>query len=143
MGSSRRTVILENSMDITCPPEVVFDYLTDTSNEFEWNPKTKRVQKLTDGPIGLRTRYEGAWVKGDSMLIRMAPSPFNTSLDMGRSPCSTRDIRRIQVATKLSGDLWTRGLAGNLDRDEYREHLLNHKREDLVLPFWKFLFRKA
>jgi uncharacterized protein YndB with AHSA1/START domain len=69
MSSGRGTVILENSVDVARPPEVVFDYVTDISNEFEWNPKTKRVEKLTDGPIGLRTRYEGEWIKGDPMLV--------------------------------------------------------------------------
>lgn len=35
----------------------------------EWNPRTRRIDKLTDGPVGLGTRYEGEWVKGDPMTI--------------------------------------------------------------------------
>ena len=37
--------------------------------EPEWNPRTRRIDKLTDGPIGLGTRYQGEWIKGDPMTI--------------------------------------------------------------------------
>jgi hypothetical protein len=43
--------------------------VTDISREFEWNPRTRRVAKLTDGPVGAGTRWEGEWVAGDPMLI--------------------------------------------------------------------------
>ena len=43
--------------------------MTDIGREFEWNPRTKRVAKLTDGPVGAGTRWEGEWVAGDPMLI--------------------------------------------------------------------------
>jgi Polyketide cyclase / dehydrase and lipid transport len=61
--------VVDCGIEIDRPPEDVFDYVTDISREFEWNPRTKRVVKLTDGPIGAGTRWEGEWVAGDPMLI--------------------------------------------------------------------------
>ncbi len=54
----RRTAVIEAATDIQCPAEVVFGYCSDHTNEIEWNPEMRRVAKLTDGPIGVGTRYE-------------------------------------------------------------------------------------
>ena len=62
-------VIVENAVDIRRSPEEVFDYCTDILREPEWNPRTRRVGKLTEGPIGLGTRFEGEWIKGNPMVI--------------------------------------------------------------------------
>jgi uncharacterized protein YndB with AHSA1/START domain len=62
-------VIVENAVDIRRSPEEVFDYCTDIVREPEWNPRTRRVDKLTEGPIGLGTRFEGEWIKGSPMVI--------------------------------------------------------------------------
>ncbi|SRR6266545_3997738 len=62
-------VIVETPVDIRRSPEQVFDYCTDVLREPEWNPRTRRVQKLTEGPIGLGTRFEGEWIKGNPMVI--------------------------------------------------------------------------
>jgi uncharacterized protein YndB with AHSA1/START domain len=64
-----RGAVIENAVEIRRPPEDVFDYCTDLGREPEWNPRTRRIEKLTGGPIGLGTRYEGEWVKGDPMTI--------------------------------------------------------------------------
>jgi hypothetical protein len=62
-------VIVENVVDIRRSPEEVFDYCTDILREPEWNPRTRRVEKLTEGPVGLGTRFEGEWIKGSPMVI--------------------------------------------------------------------------
>jgi hypothetical protein len=59
-------VIIQNAVEIRRSAEDVFDYCTDLSREPEWNPKTRRIEQVTGGPIGLGTRYEGEWVKGDA-----------------------------------------------------------------------------
>jgi uncharacterized protein YndB with AHSA1/START domain len=69
VGSGRRGVVIEHAVDIQRSPDDVFDYCTDLRREPEWNPRTRRIQKLTDGPIGLGTRYRGEWIKGDPMTI--------------------------------------------------------------------------
>jgi uncharacterized protein YndB with AHSA1/START domain len=43
------------------PPEEVFDYCSDLRSELQWNPKVKYVEKLTDGPVRIGTRYRARW----------------------------------------------------------------------------------
>ena len=74
------------AVEIGRSPEDVFDYVTDIGREFEWNPRTKRVAKLTDGPIGAGTRWKGEWVAGDPMFIDYVASDRPTSWrSIGRS----------------------------------------------------------
>jgi hypothetical protein len=67
--SERGWVTLENAAEIARSPEDVFDYLTDISNEVEWNPRTRRVEKLTPGPIGPGTRFGAEWIKGNPTVV--------------------------------------------------------------------------
>lgn len=53
--------IIRNSVVIRCTPEEAFDYLSDHRAELEWNPKCTVMEKLTDGPVGLGTRYRARW----------------------------------------------------------------------------------
>ncbi len=62
-------VVVEDSVEIARPPEVVFDYCTDLEHETEWNPRTRSVEKLTEGPVRLGTRFRAEWVKGDPALV--------------------------------------------------------------------------
>lgn len=66
---TRGVAEVENVIEIARLPEVVFDYWVDLAREPEWNPKARRVQKLTEGPIGLGTRFEAEYLKGDTMTI--------------------------------------------------------------------------
>jgi uncharacterized membrane protein len=63
--------VVENAVDIARSAEDVFDYCTDLTREPEWNPKAKRVEKVTAGPIGLGTRYEAEFLKGNPMTIEL------------------------------------------------------------------------
>jgi len=60
VSTRTREVIVENTVEIARAPEEVFDYCTDLSREPEWNPRTRYVEKLTDGPVGLGTRHRGS-----------------------------------------------------------------------------------
>ncbi|KRF28198.1 hypothetical protein ASG91_06865 [Phycicoccus sp. Soil802] len=62
-------------MILACTPEVAFDYLSDHRAELEWNPKCQSMEKLTDGPVGLGTRYKAKW-KG-SPYIEMETVAFD------------------------------------------------------------------
>jgi hypothetical protein len=53
--------VISNSVEIRCTPEEAFDYLSDHRNELEWNPGIESIGKLTDGPVGLGTRYLAKW----------------------------------------------------------------------------------
>jgi uncharacterized protein YndB with AHSA1/START domain len=61
--------VVENSVDVRASPEEVFDYWVELTREHEWNPKLRRVEKLTDDPIGAGARFQAEFLKGDSMLI--------------------------------------------------------------------------
>ena len=53
---------LRNDFVVKCTPEEAFDYLSDLSNEPEWNPDMcQSVEKLTEGPVGLGTRFKAKW----------------------------------------------------------------------------------
>ena len=54
--------VISNSVEIRCTPEEAFDYLSDHRSELEWNPGIESIDKLTDGPIGLGTRYLAKWM---------------------------------------------------------------------------------
>ena len=59
--------VIRNSVILRCAPEVVFDYLSDLRAELEWNPNCEGMEKLTDGPVGLGTRYRAKW-KGSPVV---------------------------------------------------------------------------
>ena len=67
-------MVIEHAVEIRRSPDEVFDYCTDLRREPEWNPRTRRIEKLTDGPIGLGTRYLGEWIRGDPMTIEFVGS---------------------------------------------------------------------
>jgi hypothetical protein len=52
-----RTVVIEAQADIQRSAEDVLDYCSDPTNEPGWNLKMTTVEQLTEGPIGLGTRY--------------------------------------------------------------------------------------
>ncbi len=53
--------VIKNSVILRCSPEVAFDYLSDLRAELEWNPRCQGMEKLTEGPVGLGTRYRAKW----------------------------------------------------------------------------------
>ena len=56
---------------IEAPPEAVFDYLADARNEPHWLPGAKRVMKATDGPVDLRTRFEGEYARAGRVALEL------------------------------------------------------------------------
>ena len=60
--------LIENEIDIKRSPEDVFDYCSDHTHELEWNPKMRVVNKLSDGPIGVGTRYEMQFIPGRPLV---------------------------------------------------------------------------
>jgi hypothetical protein len=63
-GEGPRAAIVENTVGIESSPEDVFDYCVDLSHQSERNPKLRRVAKLTDGPLGVGTRYKAEFTPG-------------------------------------------------------------------------------
>jgi uncharacterized protein YndB with AHSA1/START domain len=52
-------------------PEDVFDYCSDLRSELEWNPKVKYIEKLTDGPVGVGTRYRARWANSGPTTVEV------------------------------------------------------------------------
>lgn len=67
--------VIENRVQIDCSPEDVFDYLVDLRNELEWNPDAQSMEKLSDGPIGVGTRFLAKWKQ--SQLIEVECTRFD------------------------------------------------------------------
>ena len=61
--------VVDRSVDVDASPEAVFDYCVDLTREHEWNPKLRRVEKLTVDPIAAGTRFNAQFLKGDPMTI--------------------------------------------------------------------------
>jgi Polyketide cyclase / dehydrase and lipid transport len=53
--------VISNSVEIRCSSEEAFDYLSDHRSELEWNPGIESIDKITDGPVGLGTKYRAKW----------------------------------------------------------------------------------
>jgi len=56
--------LIENVIEIARSPEDVFDYLSDLGNEVRWNPDCLSVEQLTDGPVGVGTKFRAKWKQG-------------------------------------------------------------------------------
>jgi hypothetical protein len=84
--------IIEHTVDIHEPPEEVFDYCSDLTREHEWNPKLKHVEKLSDGPAGVGTRYRADFISGDPMTIEYV------QFDRPTAWATVGDSHRLQVS---------------------------------------------
>ena len=56
--------LIENTIEIARTREDVFDYLSDLGNEVRWNPDCLTMEQLTDGPVGVGTRFRAKWKQG-------------------------------------------------------------------------------
>jgi uncharacterized protein YndB with AHSA1/START domain len=58
-------VLIETSVDIAKPPDVVYAYLADVTKHGEWSPKAYRVEDVS-GPVAQGTTFTSyGWVPGD------------------------------------------------------------------------------
>ena len=55
-------VHIEGDIVINRTPEEVFDFVADERNEPRYNPKMRLAEKISDGPIGLGTRFRAQTV---------------------------------------------------------------------------------
>jgi len=61
--------VIRSSVVARCTPEEAFDFLVDVRNEREWNPDMASVEKLTDGAVGIGTRYRAKWRSAPTSLV--------------------------------------------------------------------------
>lgn len=48
---------ITEELHLDCPPEVAFDAIADVRNETDWNDDVARADLITDGPIGLGSKF--------------------------------------------------------------------------------------
>ena len=56
-----RALSYSTDMVIRRSPEDVFDFCSDLRSELQWNPNAKYIEKVTDGSVGVGTRYRARW----------------------------------------------------------------------------------
>ena len=110
---------VRGSLEIARPVEAVFDFVADQSNEPTYNPEMTASVKVTDGPIGVSTRFEA------SVLSRGKPLPVTvefTGFDRPRRIDSRNTMPGaiveghmqfdpIPTGTRMSWD-WTMTMGG-------------------------------
>jgi carbon monoxide dehydrogenase subunit G len=62
---AKGTVLIDRPLDH------VFDYLSDARNEPHWLPGAERVEKTSDGPVGLGTTYEGTYARAGRVELTL------------------------------------------------------------------------
>ncbi len=56
------SLVMRNDFVVDCTAEQAFEFLSDLRNELKWNPaECESVEKITDGPVGLGTRFRAKW----------------------------------------------------------------------------------
>ena len=63
--------LISNSVTIACDVEEAFDYLSDHRNELDWNPGIETIEKVTEGPIGLGTRFRAKWKSSPQLTLEI------------------------------------------------------------------------
>ena len=95
---------------INQPAELVFDYVADQRNELNYNPQMLRSEMITDGPIGVGTRFRATAQSGRrevEMLIEV--TEYQRPRRLGsRTTMSSADIdggltfEPVNRATRMS-----------------------------------------
>ena len=107
-------ITVENNVEINRKPEEVFAYVTDASNDPEWHTDVLEADRLSDGPIGVGSRFR--WVlkfmgrkeaeievisyePPSSAQLRMVKGPLHPTITYRVEPTrgGTRFTRRIDM----------------------------------------------
>jgi hypothetical protein len=87
------------------PVELVFDYVADQRNEPIYNPRMLRSEKITDGPIGVGTRFRATARSGRrlaEMLIEI--TEYDRARRLGsRTTMSSVDVNGELVFVPVDG----------------------------------------
>ncbi len=89
---------VEGEITIWRPVEVVFDYVADQTNEPQYNPNMLRAEKVTDGPIGVGTRFRST-VRSAGRAAEMLNE--NTSYDRPRLLSSATTMKQMDIEYTL------------------------------------------
>ena len=114
--------VIENVIEIARTPEDVFDYLSDLGNEVRWNPDCLSMEQLTDGPVGVGTRFRAKWKQGPVIF------PEVTAYERPRTwTYDERRFHRLHPQDHARADLERRDeadVARDMERERPRQALL-------------------
>ena len=101
--------VIRNSTVLPCTPEEAFDYLPDLRNELEWNPECKRMEKITDGPVGLGTKFRAQWTGSPLVEVEIVeyerPRMWKAHNDGSLEFNFTATLEPVAEGTRLSVDM--------------------------------------
>jgi uncharacterized protein YndB with AHSA1/START domain len=111
---------VEGEIVINLPVEDVFDFVADERNEPRFNPRMRRAEKISEGPIGVGTRFRAEVVSmgrpiemvieytGYDQPRRLASTTHMSSMDIQY----TLTFEPVPEGTRMrwSGDLEPRGI---------------------------------
>src|SRR5690349_7569943 len=60
------------NVEISCPPEKVFDFLADMRNEPQWLPGASDVRLTSDGDISAGSTFEGTYARAGAVRCRIS-----------------------------------------------------------------------
>ncbi len=130
--------VIRNSVILPCTPEEAFDYLPDLRNELEWNPECKSMEKITDGPVGLGTKFRAQWTGSPVVEVEIVEyQPPRLWRSHNEGPLEFNFMARLEPVaegTRLSVDFgvqahgWTRLIFPVLVFFFRREEKTNMKR---------------
>jgi len=104
--------VIRNSTILPCTPEEAFDYLPDLRNELEWNPDCTRMEKITDGPVGLGTKYRAQWVGSPLVEVEIVdyqrPRMWKAHNDGPLEINFAATLEPVTEGTRLSVDMGVR-----------------------------------
>lgn len=64
-----RELSYTTQVTIDAPAEAVFRFCSDLRNELLWNPDAEYVVKVTEGPVGVGTRFRARWNNLGSVAV--------------------------------------------------------------------------
>ena len=96
----------ENSIFIDRPPEVVFDYASDMRHELEWNPDVESMAKISDGPVGVGTRFAAKWKQSEPVTVECTRFDRPTALTLQNGGSLETKVE-ISVSPQGTGSLFT------------------------------------
>lgn len=124
--------LLVNSVEVSAPAEVVFDYVSDLTNELEWGQPV-RIVKMTEGPVGVGTHFDAEWKGSGRIDVEyIAMEPPRSWATLGHSP--KMDVNFAAEVTPLAHDR---------ARITVTMELLPHGAFKLLLPVIKRVMQKA
>lgn len=106
--------MIEQELEVTLrqSPERAFDFFVDFPNEPAWNPECLKVEKTSDGPVGVGTTYTGRMRRVGQIRTELVtldrPNSFST-LERSRGAGGSFDFRftphdegtRVTVSMRL------------------------------------------